>query len=936
MNLQNGRYTNILVAIDSDVEEDDTLIEHIKETFKTGSGVLFNATDHRLYWGEIQILVPITWSRKPDVYETATHQTFGSANIRVVEGAARNPSVTNHAGCGKPGLDMTLTSGYLLQNVDTCSGKAMVREWGRLRWSLFPEHFTGSGYGEANQYYDSTTYRYEPTRCSPNLSGDMRDGSGSKCLKQDTYGKVDDACVFTPYNDQTANASLLFGSHCVDSDFNRIDKLIQSSAIFIRHYIPAGSHLGIVTFDTDATTKADLTLVQNDYSSRDDLVNRLPPDAEGWTCIGCGIETALNVLGDTTNGSYILLLSDGIENRSPYIRETIQAVMEAGVVIDTIAVTNDADEQMENLTSITGGKPFFCPDGGSSACLAEAFLSTVSDRPDQNFFPTPFQVLNEDVNVSASGQENRSFVISEEEGNDTVIAVTRFVDDDVEVIVGGPNGEYFNKNSLEYDPDTQRRIVYITIPIAENVDHSTSPMMGVYGIVQQNYQPVPGARVVATIQSSIGTTSLVEMFDSGTGFDKVKDDGIYSGVFTDFHGDGRYSVTVRVQGMTIEQQIESSRRLRRAVGTTVAPSQTEFMRSASGGAFVVENYSPTAPDILAPSTITDLRHTELYNISAVRLVWTAVGDDFDHGRVSSYELRYCTDFTTLRTNFTECTLVDNDQLVEGNLSDIATAGVEESITVQLLEGSLNVSHHFSLRASDEAGNVGPTSNIVSTAVIIAPPATTTLAPTATRRNDLSSSATDTTSMTTDLPNEKPFNKKILIISLSVVLSIVVIGSVETFKTGSGILFQATNQRLYWGEIQILVPITWSRKPDVYETATFQSFGSANIWVVEGAVRDPSVTNHAGCGVQGLDMTLTSGYLLQNVDTCSGKAMVREWGRLRWSLFPEHFTDSGNDNAEANQYFDWTTNRYEPTRCSPDLSGDMRDESGSKCLQQDTY
>ncbi|XP_072166786.1 calcium-activated chloride channel regulator 1-like [Diadema setosum] len=822
IHLQNGRYTNILVAIDSDVEEDNTLIEHIKDTFKTGSGILFNATHNRLYWGEIQILVPITWSGKPNVYETATYQSFGSANIRVVDGAAMDPSVINHAGCGEPGLDMTLTSGYLLQNVDTCRGKAMVREWGRLRWSLFPEHFTGSGYGEANQYQSWTTHRYEPTRCSRDITGDMRDGNDIRC-REDPIGEVAKECVFIPDNEQTTSTSLLFGSHCVDSiyqfcdtsnhnyeadnlqkhhcrrsawevmrgtkDFtsednfpdpnqedtepsftilqqpvrrvvlvldisgsmstsNRIDKLIQSAAIFIRHYIPAGSHLSIIVFHTYATVNVHLTLVQNDDSSRDDLLNALPTVTTGATCIGCGIEAALNVLGDTTNGSYVLLLSDGGENRSPYITDTIPAISASGVVMDTIAVTDAADEQMEDLSSMTAGKPYFCIDGGSSACLTEAFLATVSERPELNFVPIPIQLRMDDVKIDAYGQQVRSFFIGEGEGNDTVIAVTRFVYYVVEVIVEGPNGEYFDENSLEYESDTQRRIQYITIPIAEagnwtvtlvntqhydqtvglmittkqrsgtgvvsvdvilgsrNINHGSTPMLAVYALVQKNYQPVLGASAEAIVQNA-GNTWHLPLSDSGTGFDKVKDDGVYSGVFLEFNGDGRYSVVVTVEGLTTEPRIENGRRRRRSVGTTAAPSQTGFMRSASGGAFIVQNYSANAPDILAPSTITDLRHTALYNISAVRLVWTAVGDDLDHGRASLYELRYCTDFTTLRTNFTECTLVDNDQLVEGNLSDIAIAGMEESVTVQLPEGSLNVSHHFSLRASDEAGNTLP-------------------------------------------------------------------------------------------------------------------------------------------------------------------------------------------------------------------------------------
>ncbi|XP_072166795.1 calcium-activated chloride channel regulator 1-like [Diadema setosum] len=866
IHLQNGRYTNILVAIDSNVEEDDTLIEHIKETFKIGSGILFNATQRRLYWNEIKILVPITWSRKPDVYETATYQTFGSANIRVVEGPAKNPSVTNQAGCGEPGLDMTLTSGYLLQNVDMCVGKAMVREWGRLRWSLFPEHFTGSGNGEANQY--ELNDRFEPTRCSRDLTGDMIDGSGIRCGENPTNGWVPEECVFVPHpSDQTANASLLFGhsvgSQCVDSiyqfcddivhnyeannlqnyrcgrrsawevmrgtedftneenradpnladipepsftilqqnirrvvlvldtsgsmgSFNRIDKLIQSSAIFIRHYIPAGSHLGIVTFETNATIEADLTLVENGDSSRDYLVNALPTRDYGMTCIGCGIEAALDVLGDITNGSYVLLLSDGGENEYPTIGDTIPAINESGVVMDTIAVTDAADEQMEDLSSMTGGKPYFCIDGGSSACLARAFLATLSARPELNFLPVPIQVWMDDVHVSATGQEICSFVIGEGEGNDTVIAVTRFVDEEVEVSVEGPNGEYFDENSQGYQSDSQRRIVSITIPIAESIDHHTTPMLAVYGIVQKNYQPVLGASAEAIIQSSVGTTWLLQLSDSGKGFDKVKDDGVYSGVFLEFDGDGRYGVTARVEGMVTEPQTESNRRRRRSVGTTVAPSQTAFMRSASGGAFVVENYSPTAPDILAPSTIMDLRHTALYDSSAVILAWTAVGDDFDHGLASSYELRYCIDFTTLRTNFTECTLVDNDHLLEGNLSDIAIAGMEESVTVQLPEGSLNVSHHFSLRASDEAGNVGSTSNIVSTSVIIITQVNTTQAPTSgqpivpltTAEEGIKEPTVTEESypLTTDTPTEEPTeDNTALIIAISVVLSVVILG-----------------------------------------------------------------------------------------------------------------------------------------------------------------
>ncbi|XP_030833015.1 calcium-activated chloride channel regulator 1-like [Strongylocentrotus purpuratus] len=162
--------------------------------------------------------------------------------------------------------------------------------------------------------------------------------------------------------------------------------------------------------------------------------------------------------------------------------------------------------------------------------------------------------------------------------------------------------------------------------------------------------------------------------------------------------------------------------------TVVEPS---FMRTASGGVFKVQSYTPNAPDTLPPSRIQDLVYTSFsYDNSTVTLSWTAVGDDMDQGTAYSYELRYSTNFSEVRDNFNESTRVTQDQLVYGNLSHINPPGVIESVTITLPEKGEDIVYYFAIRAWDEAGNGGQLSNIASLSIRFIPLAvTTTIDPT---------------------------------------------------------------------------------------------------------------------------------------------------------------------------------------------------------------
>ena len=55
-------------------------------------------------------------------------------------------------------------------------------------------------------------------------------------------------------------------------------------------------------------------------------------------------------------GGIILLLSDGGENVAPYIADVTQTLIDAGVIVDTIAFTQAAEGAMYDLAIETGKK----------------------------------------------------------------------------------------------------------------------------------------------------------------------------------------------------------------------------------------------------------------------------------------------------------------------------------------------------------------------------------------------------------------------------------------------------------------------------------------------------------------------------------------------------------------------------------------------------
>ncbi|KAI0230410.1 Calcium-activated chloride channel regulator 1, partial [Lamellibrachia satsuma] len=115
--LVNNGYEGILIAIAETVpvSKSKHITDRIKTFFTSASKDLFKATRNRIYFRNITILVPKSWSNNNN-YGVATSETFSSANV-VIDGPGLDTPTTRmqpSGRCGQPGEFIQIPKKYML------------------------------------------------------------------------------------------------------------------------------------------------------------------------------------------------------------------------------------------------------------------------------------------------------------------------------------------------------------------------------------------------------------------------------------------------------------------------------------------------------------------------------------------------------------------------------------------------------------------------------------------------------------------------------------------------------------------------------------------------------------------------------------------------------------------------------------------------------
>ena len=197
-------------------------------------------------------------------------------------------------------------------------------------------------------------------------------------------------------------------SESAGNSLTKMDRLKSAANLFLDLIRTGqGDKLGIVQFDsptTDYVTHLSLTTSINNLTMKN-AVNSLVPS--GWTSIGKGLELAFNELTDPSISSAdhraLILLSDGEENRSPFVdpangSPTLNLPSQPNIEIYTIGL-GLAENMNVNLlsdlafNSIGNAKGYFHLTNDNWYTLHKFFISIFGDTFNQYIIQDPVYAI---------------------------------------------------------------------------------------------------------------------------------------------------------------------------------------------------------------------------------------------------------------------------------------------------------------------------------------------------------------------------------------------------------------------------------------------------------------------------------------------------------------------------------------------------------------
>ncbi|CAK8682029.1 unnamed protein product [Clavelina lepadiformis] len=379
----------------------------------------------------------------------------------------------------------------------------------------------------------------------------------------------------------------------------RLDQMRQAVSIFIDLFVATGDRVALVQFATTAAKLTSLYTITN-QDDRDYLLGKIPAAASGRTCIGGGIQIALQILqenGQDPAGGNIVVFSDGEENENPFVKDVADQVLQGGAVVNAIFFNTNANNDLETLVVDSRGIWFYGSDVNINNILGA--FETLASSNDGDVYSEIFQVHSSIFDVDKYGTYIGYVDIDSTIGNSTVFAFAwDQYDIQVEVVLEHPSGCTYSTNYVItpyscpdhplYNVDLTYNVVSFPLPgtaetgrwryyvstaadrsqtvVAsvtsqasdlskqpivvrsglDKTDVGTGEAIVVYAQVSQGFAPVLDANVLALIQQPDGTVQEIELYDAGGAPDVRLDDGVYSRYFTGYSSPGSYGVQVTV------------------------------------------------------------------------------------------------------------------------------------------------------------------------------------------------------------------------------------------------------------------------------------------------------------------------------------------------------------------------------------------------------
>ncbi len=552
-------------------------------------------------------------------------------------------------------------------------------------------------------------------------------------------------------------------------NYGRIENAAQAAKSFV-YRTEQGSYIGIVQFDITATTEKGLTEI-TDHTSRTSIVDKIPESDTGLrTSIGAGMQKAKEMLDGSISGNkkVILLLTDGDENEEPWIATVLPGIVAADINVHSVGLSADSSEKLQDIADSTGGVYYFAPDGDIQA-LNDAYTSVANLIAS---IPTN-TVVSEQKSIGPIGaSEQFDALIDSSLGANTIFTFSGSASaiEDIEVHLRQPDFSILDSSYVGYSKDDVLGVIMFKIEgtaqsgvwmtqvwnyadsaaeVTMEATSSSAPAEAAVTLTASinkssvsypepiaiqasliSSESIIGAHVWAEVMDPFGQMTLVTLSDNGQGADKFPLDGVYSGFFTEYTGDGRYLVKVFADNIEMTAQlgaqfkdgplIQSDREIgagspeeflisddsgmvSRAMSDLTAQLDFDFERVISAGAFELTGY--VAGDYISPAKVLTLSVISIgQDPPSIVLGWIAAGDDMDNGQATSYDLRYSTSPILSDAHFGNA-----DSAI--GIDPPMPAGEDEQYT--FLNLNCNTDYYFALKAIDDEDNQSEMSNVIS-------------------------------------------------------------------------------------------------------------------------------------------------------------------------------------------------------------------------------
>ncbi|XP_070397546.1 calcium-activated chloride channel regulator 4A-like [Dermacentor albipictus] len=426
-----GGYKDIWVSISERVPYNESIIENIKALFRSSSEFLHKATNGRVHFKHVTIEAPKTWPKRGSA-RALSSGFFERSDVRVDQPTALHgdrPFTVQKRRCGEPGDYIQVTPAFLATIGNSTANKlenaayVMVHQWAHYRYGVFDE------YGNADDKRYPLTYcdrgKVKLNACSNRIAFTARRADGGKCEINDKCLFAKD-CVVTVQqpSGNPVESSIMFMPYLANY-YRRLDFLKEAATRYIGDIEDGSLRLAIIEFSYSA--KVVHTLMPVNVNTRAGFLNATRGlKAQGATCIGCGLEKALELLNtanETPEGATILLMSDGEENVDPPIVEVLPRVVASKAVVSTLALGATADHSLKKLATSTRGKAFAFRDLQENIVdeLESAFVSSTMSQHDS--VPRAHTLVESEEEFTSLLE--KKFQVDSNVRNGTVVHVTR-------------------------------------------------------------------------------------------------------------------------------------------------------------------------------------------------------------------------------------------------------------------------------------------------------------------------------------------------------------------------------------------------------------------------------------------------------------------------------------------------------------------------------